>query len=412
MQDWRFDDLTRSLGKATSRRGVLKGLLGGVAAVVMGRAVGAPDAAAAGCSKEQCRQNAMRETILYQSTACNNICSDHRLLLGCIGCRINANRLYYKFLRDCETGDGCFSDFGQVCCGSACVNTSSDPKNCGSCGHACDPGATCENGQCSCADDQTQCGDRCVDTQTDHDNCGDCGHVCGDCQVCSGGQCVAKTCPEQSVCCKGTCVPLCISGDQPDPTTCQCNICKDQIDGAACDANDHSKLCCQEQCVSSTCPPGKTFDLDICRCQCAATCPPGQLQDPDTCECQDLCKYVTCGECQTCDQTSGDCVQADDQTACGNGQVCCSGTCQDNCGVCAGESDGTKCGALETCPGGPCSVLCNVCQNEQCVPVPDGTWCGEVSCSQCQGGACVLQPNGYACGNGGVCCYGRCQSTC
>ena len=127
MQDWRFDDLTRSLGRATSRRGVIKGLVGGLAAVAIGRSVGAPSAEAANCNKQACREAAMRETIFYQTTTCHNICSDRRLLLGCISCRINANRLFYKFLRECESEDGCLNSIGQVCCGSACADTTSDP---------------------------------------------------------------------------------------------------------------------------------------------------------------------------------------------------------------------------------------------------------------------------------------------
>ncbi len=433
MQDWRFDDLTRTLGRATSRRGVIKGLVGGLAAVAIGRSVGAPSAEAANCNKQACREAAMRETIFYQTTTCHSICSDRRLLLGCISCRINANRLFYKLLRDCNTGDGCLSTLGQVCCGTSCVNTSGDPQNCGSCGNACDPGATCENGQCTCADNQTRCDDHCVDTQTDHNNCGDCGHACGECQTCSGGQCVDKVCAEGTICCKGNCVPLCFNGDHPDPTTCQCNICQNQIDGAACDANDNTKLCCQEQCVSNQCPQGKEFSLDTCTCQCTATCPDGQLQDPETCACQDLCANVTCNECSSCDPTSGDCVPVADQTPCGSGQVCCSGTCQDSCsGNC--PSGQYTCGVTQPYNNNnnqrPDSVCCDngtaccggngyfyeICggstYNDQYVCCAPGTnQCGGNCCDHetqsCQGDASI----GYYCcpaGSHGVLSDGTC----
>ena len=35
-------------------------------------------------------------------------------------------------------------------CGATCVNTSSDPANCGGCGKACGAGQTCAAGTCSC----------------------------------------------------------------------------------------------------------------------------------------------------------------------------------------------------------------------------------------------------------------------
>jgi hypothetical protein len=410
MQNWRFDDLTRSLGKATSRRGVLKGLLGGLAATLVGRSLHASDAAAAGCDVKKCKDAALRELFVYENTTCNNLCHDRKLWLACLGCKINANRQYQKWLEDCEKGDGCLTVNNSICCGGICVDSTSDPQNCGGCGHVCPTGATCEFAKCSCPDDQTNCNDHCVDTQTDHDHCGSCETHCGACQECQGGQCVAKTCAEGTVCCQGNCVPLCLSGDQPDPTTCQCNICKGQIDGAACDANNASLACCQEHCVDTTCPAGKHYDFDICRCQCTATCPNGQLQDPETCVCQDLCANVSCSECQTCDPTSGDCVQADDQTPCGNGQVCCGGTCctsNKSCcqGVCKDSSQGCCDDPVQVCYGS------NGQPSGECCPA--GTGChawvdgsGNNSCCPLMGSDGPYPGAPYPALPGGVCCSG------
>jgi hypothetical protein len=36
-------------------------------------------------------------------------------------------------------------------CGGACVDVTSDPSHCGACGNACEPGATCAGGACTCA---------------------------------------------------------------------------------------------------------------------------------------------------------------------------------------------------------------------------------------------------------------------
>jgi hypothetical protein len=37
---------------------------------------------------------------------------------------------------------------GLTCCGGPCVDTNTTPRHCGSCGHACLPCQTCQNGQC------------------------------------------------------------------------------------------------------------------------------------------------------------------------------------------------------------------------------------------------------------------------
>jgi hypothetical protein len=87
MEERRFDDLTRMLGQGTSRRTVLKGLLGGLAAALVGRSIDAPGAAAANCSVAHCMEAAFRESVFYENTTCNSICHDRKLFAGCFGCR-------------------------------------------------------------------------------------------------------------------------------------------------------------------------------------------------------------------------------------------------------------------------------------------------------------------------------------
>ena len=68
---------------------------------------------------------------------------------------------------------------GQVRCRGACVFLSSDPNNCGACGHVCPGGHLCVNGTCQeCPQSyQTLCGGTCTDVSWDSNNCGACGNV-------------------------------------------------------------------------------------------------------------------------------------------------------------------------------------------------------------------------------------------
>jgi hypothetical protein len=45
-------------------------------------------------------------------------------------------------------------DTGFSACSGACVDTSSDKKNCGGCGHTCNGNRTCQSGVCSRSNDQ------------------------------------------------------------------------------------------------------------------------------------------------------------------------------------------------------------------------------------------------------------------
>jgi hypothetical protein len=84
-------------------------------------------------------------------------------------------------------GDAC----AHTLCSGACVDTASDPKNCGKCGHACLGHDVCTSGKCTstCTATQTDCSGNCVDTTSDPGNCGACAHACGTGKVCSAGGC-------------------------------------------------------------------------------------------------------------------------------------------------------------------------------------------------------------------------------
>jgi hypothetical protein len=80
-------------------------------------------------------------------------------------------------------------------CSGACVDTKTDPENCGGCVKPCPtkPHATavCSGSQCStqCDIGYSQCTGQCVDTTADKNNCGQCGRKCPGMKMCKDSQC-------------------------------------------------------------------------------------------------------------------------------------------------------------------------------------------------------------------------------
>ena len=152
----------------------------------------------------------------------------------------------------CECDDTsrtlCGGMFGEP---SVCVDTRSDPENCGGCGELCADDATCVEGACRCDDPSlTACEGRCVDTRVDGSACGGCGNWCtvleetcvdSACVACGQlgeaccrlrgedpGYCSAGVCAgEQCVACGGTGQPCCTRGAACGATddTCTGGVC-------------------------------------------------------------------------------------------------------------------------------------------------------------------------------------------
>ncbi len=104
----------------------------------------------------------------------------------------------------CLAQDG---EVGTCCFAGACAHLADDVYNCGACGIACPPGATCQNGLCN---GMAECrpgragsycnldagfsflccpGVGCLDTSSDPSNCGACANTCASGQVCDAGSC-------------------------------------------------------------------------------------------------------------------------------------------------------------------------------------------------------------------------------
>lgn len=93
--------------------------------------------------------------------------------------------------------DGALQDTGPLecpnqwaICSDQCIDVTSDPQNCGTCGNMC-ASDVCVNGTCLvCASIETVCSRQCVNTGSNPDNCGGCDFSCGS-GLCSNSQCEA-----------------------------------------------------------------------------------------------------------------------------------------------------------------------------------------------------------------------------
>lgn len=84
----------------------------------------------------------------------------------------------------------------------------------------------------------------------------------------------------------------------------------------------------------------------------------------------------------------------------GTGMAASSGTCKPACPTC------------QTCEKGKCKKKHGKkkCKPGTCIPVSNGTACGDNPCKTCQGGACVNAGNGTPCNGTGQCLNGTCNA--
>jgi hypothetical protein len=143
----------------------------------------------------------------------------------------------------------------EYCCivegAPACVNTSSDPANCGTCGTECilsRRGDQCLRGRCACGRFDVGCtgtSDVCCPATTEieahcanlrvaEQDCGECGRACtaGQASVCQNGECI---CEGSDRGCAGTPEDLCCPGGLSVITHACTNTLTDREHCGACD---------------------------------------------------------------------------------------------------------------------------------------------------------------------------------
>jgi hypothetical protein len=342
---------------------------------------------------------------------------------------------------EAEAPPGCSAD--QAECADQSVFLQSNATNCGSCGVACGPGASCVQGQCACPTGQVSCNaNACTDVTRDSANCGSCGNSCGAGQSCSNGTCLCQ--PGYGSCdagCTdlatdiancGACGVVCSTGQLCAGTGCSC---QDNLTscGASCVDTTSSAANCgacgtvcggtTPFCSLGTCAAECAVGLQACgndcvdtqnsveNCgQCGLACSAGQICSSGSCGCpagQALCD----GVCVVIDTNPNHCGGCG--ITCTGGQQCAAGACAcanssetlcDN--VCVDtQTSATHCGACgTTCEGGTqCVAGACACPNAgetQCNGVCTDTMSDPVNCGGC----------GIACDAAGTCDAGVCSS--
>ncbi len=195
-------------------------------------------------------------------------------------------------------------------CGTRCVNTQNDGRNCGSCGMECAAGSFCSAGMCSrtCPSGTVACGGSCADLATDRSHCGMCDNPCAADEDCRGGSC---TCPEGYTRCDGACI-------NPDSDPGNCGVC-----GRTCDAD---QICSMGMC---TCAAGarETECTDMLDDDCDGMI---DCDDPDCMDATRPCMGMCGPGVETCDGagTWGAC-----EGGSGEMEICGDGIDQDCDGV-------------------------------------------------------------------------------
>lgn len=215
MDEARFDRVARTLAGAATRRSALTGALSGLVlllptALAEGRKRRNAKAVAVEKQKKKkkCQPGLLTCTIKKgKHKKKKRFCVDAQTdPLNCGGCDvICANS------QTCQRGAcTCNGALCAGCCDGVTCQAGTSNQQCGANGaicQICSGGRSCQNGVCTCPAGQTFCGGTCVDTRTDPANCGSCGTTCSSPWTCGGNGapgvcgCTPTTCEAQGKSC-------------------------------------------------------------------------------------------------------------------------------------------------------------------------------------------------------------------
>ncbi len=336
---------------------------------------------------------------------------------------------------DTGASDSAVCDSGSPC-GGQCVDTQTDTKNCGACGHSCSGTDDCVQGNCipPCPIDQLRCLGKCVSVASDNANCGSCGQACGQGEVCSNGVC-GTSCRAPTTLCHGPAsndAGTSEAGADATPGSSDASS-----DAASTEAGDAAPadaagwdVIIDDGGAGATSPYCANLDGDNDNCgSCSHLCPTGQVCSAGTCQTQCAAPYVACGSgcvdtrsdaanCGSCGHLCAPdqvCSGGKCQTGCsGQGETMCNGACVatasdiDNCGTC-GHLCTKRPNAVVTCQQGSCVVGSCATGFHDCDGNPaNGCEASNLdtdvaNCGAC-GNKCWELPNTVA----GVCSKGAC----
>ncbi|MGH2558473.1 MAG: hypothetical protein ACRDJH_05360 [Thermomicrobiales bacterium] len=412
MDDCRFDDLTRALARGRSRRQVLAGLVGGMAAGLT--ALRGADVGARAARNQPAGSPCTRLTECASLHCVDGVCCDTACTGQCESCATGAcspvsgapagKRPACPGSGDCAatcdgtTRNACtFLGSETVCAEPACADGVQTAFTCAgngtchptttSCGlfvcgdegaclttcvsdEDCVGEAFCADGICAgdkglgelCANDASCQSGLCVDGVC-------CDGVCGDCEACnlpsSEGTCTpvadGATCGADSSCCGGAC---CASGQECIDGACQVPACLPPA--SFCSTADQ---CCQDE-------PTVCEDVPRCGDSAEGRCcrPVGSSCIAFSCEC---CGFSDCidGVCvETCSGFGFECF-VDDH--CCDDLVCRDNTCREASSICLALSEICT-SADQCCQDAP--TLCEV--------IPQSA-INDPQCCRARGGACT-----------------------
>ncbi|MEZ4392091.1 MAG: FG-GAP-like repeat-containing protein [Polyangiales bacterium] len=365
-------------------------------------------------------------------------------------------------------------DVCRLVCGTVCVDTETDPRNCGRCGNDCTalPGVdasrvTCERGVCNlrnaCMDGRLNCTGNpstgCETAVTTAFRCGSCVTGCTEptplCGVMTGAPtgyaCLSGCTAPLSARCSGVCVNTdtdprnCGTCGTVCPTTtvangrggCEMGACAlvCNVGFGDCDGNPANG--CETRTTNSitncgacgtvcTAPPGGTPSCvnGVCTITCAAGTGDCDRMGSNGCEVNLRTDSTNCGACgTTCEgrpNTAGTCNNGACAFACNPGFGNCDNNftngCEAelaanplNCGAC-GFRCASAANATASCAGSVCGITCNAgfgnCDGNGLNGCEANTATNTQNCGAC-GNVCPSAPGASA-----VCTAGRCGLAC